>query len=52
MLPIGDVASSGYWRQLANQGRFFAAESHAATQPVQPNLFILPLGCALWMNEG
>lgn len=52
-IPLGgEVAACRNWRQLANQGRFFAAESHAATQPVEAELFVPALGCGLWLSEG
>ncbi|HEX2853154.1 MAG TPA: alpha-amylase family glycosyl hydrolase [Opitutaceae bacterium] len=50
-IPLGDEVPRGNWRQLANQGRFFASESHAATQPVESDLFIPGLGCALWKSD-
>ncbi len=48
-LPADVVAAS--WRQVADHERFFAAEYEGATLPVEPELFIPPLGCGLWVNE-
>jgi pullulanase/glycogen debranching enzyme len=55
---LGDVAvtlpaevSAARWRQLADHERFFPAGSHSATQPVEPELFVPALGCALWADE-
>jgi hypothetical protein len=41
----------GAWEQLADQERFFAAEGHGATLPVEPELFLPALGCGLWTSE-
>ena len=46
---IGDVASSGAWRQLADQDRFVFPGSRAATQRVEPDLEVPALGCGLWI---
>jgi hypothetical protein len=55
---LGDVTlalppdiTSGQWRQLADHERFFAAEAHGATQPVEAELYVPALGCALWVSE-
>lgn len=48
-IPLGDeVAALGGWRQLANQDRFF--DDHGTSQPVEPTLFVPPLGCGLWIS--
>jgi len=46
----GEVAAAG-WRQLADHERFFPAQGHGVTQPVERALFVPALGCALWVNE-
>jgi pullulanase/glycogen debranching enzyme len=52
-IPLGgDLPASGHWRQLADQGHFFPRESHAATLPVESDLFVPALGCGLWLCEG
>lgn len=52
-IPLGaEVPASGHWRQVAEQGHFFPAESHAAMLPVAAELFVPALGCALWISEG
>jgi hypothetical protein len=50
VVSIGDAASSGNWRQLADHERFLSASSRAATLKVEPNLVIPALGCGLWMS--
>jgi pullulanase len=48
-----EIAGSveGAWEQLADHERFFAAEGHGATLPVEPELFVPALGCGLWISE-
>jgi len=53
-VPIGVAiagAVPGAWEQLADHERFFAAEGHGATEPVEPDLFVPALGCGLWVSE-
>jgi pullulanase/glycogen debranching enzyme len=50
-LALPPEVTSGQWRQLADHERFFASEMHGATQPVEPELFVPALGCALWVSE-
>lgn len=53
-IPIGEAAAGltpGAWVQLADQERFFACEGHGATLPVQAELFLPALACALWASE-
>jgi len=53
IVSIGaELPASGHWRQLAEQGHFFPAESRSATLPVEAELFVPALGCALWVCEG
>ena len=52
VIPIGEaVASSGPWRQCADQDRFYTFSGRGALQPVEPNLIVPALGCALWMQN-
>lgn len=54
LIPIGsDVAGlvPEAWAQLADHERFFAAEGHGATLPVESELFLPALGCGLWVSE-
>lgn len=44
-------AAAGAWEQLADHERFFASEGHGATLPVEPDLFVPALGCALWRSD-
>jgi pullulanase len=48
-LQIGDVASLGGWRQIADHDRFVQASSRAATRKVEANLDVPALGCGLWL---
>ncbi len=53
-IPLGDGiadTAAGAWRQVADQERFFATTGHGATQPVEAELFLPPLGCALWQSD-
>ncbi len=52
-IPIGAAAglSPEAWEQIADHERFFASEGHGATLPVEPELFIPALGCALWLSD-
>ena len=49
-IPIGEVAASGIWRQLADHERFHSAASRAATLPVEADLLVPALGCGLWVS--
>lgn len=50
-LPVpAEIASAG-WRQLADHELFFPTDAPGATQPVEPELFVPALGCALWVSE-
>ena len=42
---------SGAWEQLADQDRFFSADGHGATVPVEAELFVPALGCGLWLSD-
>ncbi len=55
---LGDVTltlpaevTSSLWRQLADHERFFSADYQGATLPVEAELFVPALGCALWISE-
>jgi pullulanase len=48
-LSIGDTASLGSWRQIADCDRFIPSGSRAATRKVEANLEIPALGCGLWL---
>jgi pullulanase/glycogen debranching enzyme len=48
-LPIGDVASWGAWRQLADHERFLSPGSRAVTRKVESDLEIPALSCGLWI---
>jgi pullulanase/glycogen debranching enzyme len=45
-----DVTNSE-WHQLADHERFFPTAAPGATLPVEPELFVPPLGCGLWFSE-
>jgi hypothetical protein len=49
--PFGPDPVAGAWEQLADHERFFASEGHGAKQPVEPELFVPALGCALWLRN-
>jgi len=49
-LSIGDVASSGSWRQVADHERFLNPSSRAATLRVEPSLVLPALSCGLWIS--
>lgn len=50
-IPVGAAVAEGAWRQLANAERFFDPDRHGATEPVEADLFVPELSCALWMSE-
>ena len=51
-ISIGDVASSGAWKQLADHDRFLSSASRAATRKVEADLEVPSLGCGLWVSGG
>jgi hypothetical protein len=52
-IAIGaDVPAMGPWRQMADPERFFPIDTHAATLPVEAELFLPGLGCGLWVSDG
>lgn len=54
MIPIGaEVAEAhpGRWEQLADHDRFLFPGGHGASLPVEPELFVPPLGCGLWVSR-
>jgi pullulanase/glycogen debranching enzyme len=52
VIPLDSSIADGNWRQLADHERFLARHADELMQPVEPDLFIPPLGCALWIDEG
>ena len=53
-IPVGEaVAGSGpgAWEQLADHERFFSSDGHGVTEPVEPDLYVSALGCALWLSN-
>ena len=38
------------WDQLADQERFYFFGGHGAKMPVEPDLYVPPLGCGLWVS--
>jgi hypothetical protein len=52
-IPIGaEVAgAAGAWDSLADHDRFYWSDVHGATLRVEPDLFLPPLGCGLWVSE-
>jgi pullulanase len=59
-IPLGEAAGvsglmgavGGGWTQVADQERFFSANGHGVTQPVEAELFLTGLGCGLWVSRG
>jgi pullulanase/glycogen debranching enzyme len=50
-VTIGEVASWGSWRNLADQDRFLYPASRAATLKVEAELELPPLSCGLWLES-
>jgi hypothetical protein len=51
-ISLGAGVASAYWRQLADHERFFGEAGFTALrQPVADELFLPPLGCALWILD-
>ena len=53
-IPIGEEiggAAPGGWDQLADQERFYFSDAHGAMMPVEPNLWMPPLSCGLWVSD-
>ena len=50
-VPLPTEVTSVPWRQLADHDRFLPAEAHGATLPVESELFMPALGCALWVSN-
>lgn len=48
MLDMGDSVAAACWRQIANHERFHSGQGLGVTQPVEAELFVPALGCALW----
>ena len=44
--------SEDTWEQIADQDRFYLSDSHGAKRPVEPQLWLPPLGCGLWIARG
>ncbi len=54
-IPIGrDLAGADphTWDQLADQERFYFFGGHGVKMPVEPDLYVPPLGCGLWVSAG
>lgn len=54
-LPLGAEVvalgeAGGGWRQLADQERFFTADRRWPSMPVETELFVPALSCALWIS--
>lgn len=47
-IPLDGDTALRPWRQLANHERFYVPGGPGATEPVEPELFVPALGCALW----
>ena len=50
-VPLQAEVTSSLWRQVADHERFFGEDYNGVTQPVEPELFLPPLSCALWTSE-
>ena len=51
LIPLPADISAAHWHQLADHERFLPSPAHGATLPVETDLFLSPLSCALWVNE-
>ncbi len=40
----------GTWDMLADQDRFYLSDAHGAKKPVEPQLWVPALSCALWVS--
>jgi len=52
-LPIGEAiagAVPGAWDLLADQDRFYLSDAHGAKRPVEAQLWVPALSCALWVG--
>ncbi|HZZ17917.1 MAG TPA: alpha-amylase family glycosyl hydrolase [Opitutaceae bacterium] len=52
VVHIGDVASLGAWKQVADQERFLHSASRGATRKVEMDMDLPPLTCGLWVFGG
>jgi pullulanase/glycogen debranching enzyme len=50
-IPLDAELPLAPWRQLADHELFFPAGLNDDSQPVEPELFVPALGCALWLCE-
>jgi len=50
-IPLGDTLPKAPWRQLADRELFFPNGLNDDTQPVESDLWVPALGCALWVCE-
>jgi pullulanase/glycogen debranching enzyme len=52
-IPIGEefAGEAGSWDSLADHERFYWSDVHGAVLRVEPELFLPPLGCGLWVSE-
>ncbi|MBI5383025.1 MAG: glycoside hydrolase family 1 [Opitutae bacterium] len=51
-LPLDAPTAGRSWRQIADHERFFPDGMHGVPQPVEAELFLAPLSCALWISWG
>lgn len=53
-IPLGfELAGEGHaWDLLADQDRFYLSDRHGVSMPVEPDLYLPPLGCGLWVSAG
>lgn len=53
-IPLGAelvAAGPGTWDLLADHERFYLTDAHGASRPVDPQLWVPALSCALWINH-
>jgi hypothetical protein len=53
-IPIGDDIAGptpDAWDMLADHDRFYLSDAHGAAKPVESDLWVPSLSCALWVNE-
>ncbi|AHF89626.1 family 1 glycoside hydrolase [Opitutaceae bacterium TAV5] len=50
-LRLGDDVATPDWKQLADQEHFFRPTMRRTARRLEPDLYLPPLGCGLWMRE-
>lgn len=50
-IPVGPAVAAQPWRQLADHEAFWPVSRGAVLRPVEAELFVPALGCALWRVE-